>query len=93
MWPWVPKTLLKWEKAKNKLFIQSWFSPLFFVKKLIFLQHQRGAVVAAVNLIKVLQFVFEDLQHLLISLARGIRYFNDVELLYPLDKFQTNLIF
>ena len=38
-------------------------------------------------------FVFNDLQHLLISLARGLKYFYDVELLYPLDEFQTNLIF
>ena len=65
----------------------------FFVKRLIFWQHQREAVIAAVNLIWVLQLVFDDLQHLLISLARVIKYFNDVELLYPLDKFQTNLIF
>ena len=59
----------------------------FVVKRLIFWQHQRQAVVAAVNLILVLPFVFDDLQHLLISLARGIKHFNDVELLYPLDKF------
>ena len=50
-------------------------------------------MVAAVNLIKVLQFLFADLQHLLISLARSIKYFYDVELLYPVDEFQTNLIF
>ena len=37
--------------------------------------------------------MFDDLQHLLISLARGIKYFNNVELLHPLDEFQTNLIF
>ena len=65
----------------------------FFVKRLTFWQHQRGAVVAAVNLIYVLQFVLDDLQHLLIGLARGIKYFNNVELLYPPDEFQTNLIF
>ena len=29
----------------------------------------------------------------LFSLARGIQYFYNVELLYPLDKFQKNLIF
>ena len=40
-----------------------------------------------------LKFVFDDLQHLLISLARGIKYFNDVKLLNPLDKFQANLNF
>ena len=40
-----------------------------------------------------LQFVFDDLLHLLISLARGIKYFYNVELLYPIDKFQRNLIF
>ena len=82
MWLWVPKKLFKWEKAKkHTFFIQSWFCPLF-VKRLIFWQHQRGAVVAAVSLIKVLQFVFYDLQPLLISLARGLKYFHDVELLY-----------
>ena len=64
----------------------------FFVKRLIFWQQPRGAIVTADNLIYVLQFVFDDLQHLLISLARSIKYFYNVELLYPLDKFQTNLI-
>ena len=38
-----------------------------------------------------LQFVFDDLQHLLISMARSFKYFHDV--LYPSDKFQTLLIF
>ena len=37
--------------------------------------------------------MFDDLQHLLISLARVVIYSYDVELLYPLDEFQTNLIF
>ena len=47
-----------------------------------------------------LQFVFDNLQHLLISLARGIKYFYDVDLptmltydVDPLDEFQRNLIF
>ena len=40
-----------------------------------------------------LQFVFDDWQHLLISLARGLKYFYDVELLYSLDEFQRNWIF
>ena len=39
------------------------------------------------------QFVFVDLQHLLISLARGFKYFYDYELLYLSDEFQTNWIF
>ena len=30
-----------------------------------------------------LKFVFDDLQHLLISMARSIKYFHKVELLYP----------
>ena len=46
-----------------------------------------------VNLIKVLQFVFDDLQHLLIRLMRGLTYFHDVELVYPSDEFQTSWIF
>ena len=37
--------------------------------------------------------MLDDLQHLLISLARGLKYFHDVELLYPFDEFQTNWIF
>ena len=37
--------------------------------------------------------MFDDLQHLLISLARGLRYFHDVELLCPSDEFQRNWIF
>ena len=65
----------------------------FFVKSLIFWQHQRWAVVIAVSLIYVLQFVFEDLQHLFISLANGLKYFHNVELLYPSDTFQIFLIF
>ena len=56
---------------KTNFFIWSSFCPLF-CEKVIFWQNQRGAVIAAVNLIYVLQFVFDDLQHLLISLARGM---------------------
>ena len=37
-----------------------------------------------------LKWMFDDLQHLLISLARCLKYFHDVELLYPS---QTFLIF
>ena len=37
--------------------------------------------------------MLDDLQHLLISLSRGFKYFHDVELLYPLDKFERNWIF
>ena len=37
--------------------------------------------------------MFDDFQHLLNSLARGLGYFYNVELLYPLDEFQTNFIF
>ena len=40
-----------------------------------------------------LQFVFDDLQHLFISMARSFKYFHDVELLYPSDEFQTLWIF
>ena len=40
-----------------------------------------------------LKFGFTDLQHILIILARGLKYFYDIELLYPLDEFQTNWIF
>ena len=46
---------------------------------LILHQHQRGAVVTAVDLIYALQFVFDDLQHLLTSMARGLKYFYNVE--------------
>ena len=37
--------------------------------------------------------MFDDLQHLLTCLARGVKYFYNVELLFPLEEFQTNLIF
>ena len=37
--------------------------------------------------------MFDELQHLLTSLARGLKYFCNVELLYPSDEFQTNLMF
>ena len=40
-----------------------------------------------------LQFEFYDLPPLLISLARDLKYFHDVELLYPSDTFQTFWIF
>ena len=39
-----------------------------------------------------LQFKFDDLQHTLISLLRDFKKKYDVELLYPLDEFQTNWI-
>ena len=39
-----------------------------------------------------LQFVFNNLQHLFISMARGLTYLNNIELLYPFDKFQRNWI-
>ena len=32
--------------------------------------------------------MFVVLQYLLISLARDLKYFNNVELLYPLDEFK-----
>ena len=57
----------------------------FFVKRLIFWQHQRGA---AVNLILVLQFVFDDLQHLLISLARGLNIFTMLNYFTHLTSFK-----
>ena len=59
------------------------------MKRFFFGYYQRGAVVAAFNLIYVLQFVFDDLRHLLISMARNLKYVHDVELLYPSDEFQT----
>ena len=93
IWPWVPKNLLKWEKAKKNTFLFKAEFVHFFVKRLIFWPHQCGAVVAAVNLIYVLQFVFDGLHHLLFSLERGIKHFKDVELLSPVDEFQRNLIF
>ena len=34
-----------------------------------------------------LQFLFNNLQHLLITLARGLQYFHYVEILYPSDGF------
>ena len=51
MWPWLPKKFLKWEKAKIILFHSKLILSTFFVKRLTFWQHQRWAVVAAVNLI------------------------------------------
>ena len=87
------KKVIEVGKSKKQTFSFKADFVHFLVRRLIFWQHQRGAVVAAVNLISVLHFVFYDLQHLLISLARGLRYFHDVELLRPFDEFQRNLIF
>ena len=81
MWPWVPKKLLKWEKAKKHT---------FFLKLNFLTAPARSC--CRCGQFKI-QFVFDDLQHLLISLARGIKFLYNVELLYPLDEFQTNLIF
>ena len=64
---------------KTYFFIQSSFVH-FLVTRLIFGYHQRGAVVAAFNLIQVMQFVFDDVQHLLISMARSFKYFHNIEL-------------
>ena len=47
----------------------------FLVKRLIFGYHQHGAVIAAVNLIQMLQFVFDDLQHVSIRLVRCFNNF------------------
>ena len=81
MWPWVPRKLLKWKKQNNILFHSNLILSTFFLKKgWVFWEHQRGAVVSAVNLIWALQFVFNDLQHLLISLERGFKRCYDVEL-------------
>ena len=83
------KKVIEVDKSKKNTFS---FKALFvhlFEKRLTFGYHQRGAVVAAVNLIKVLHFVFDDLQHLQISKARSFKYFHYVELLYPSDKFRT----
>ena len=51
MWPWVPKKLLKWEKAKTILFHSNLILSNFLWKGKFFWQHQRKAVVDAVNLI------------------------------------------
>ena len=75
---------MKWEKAKIILFFSFKAHFVHFLWKGIFENYQRGAVVAEVNLIEVCQFVFDDMQHLLISPARGLKYFHNVELLYPL---------
>ena len=83
-----------WSMKKQKTYFSFKADSVhFFGKRLNFWQHQPEAVVAAVILIYVLQFVFDDLQYLLISLARGIKYLNGVELLYPLDEFQKKSIF
>ena len=37
--------------------------------------------------------MFDDLQHLLISMVRSFKYFHNVELLYPSDEFQVLWIF
>ena len=93
MWPGVTKKLLKWKKPKKHTFSFKALFVHFLVKRLIFGYHQRGAFVATVNLIQVLQFVFYDLQNLLISMARSFKYLHNVELLYPSDEFQTLQIF
>ena len=61
----------------------------FFCEKVNFLTAPAwSCCCCGVNLIQVLQFIFDDLQHLLISLERGLKDFYDVELLYPLDLLQ-----
>ena len=77
MWLWVTKKLLKWENAKNILF------------------HSR----AELSLQRLIWYRCSNMclktcnTSLFNSLARGLRYFHDVELLYPSDKFQRNWIF
>ena len=51
IWPWVPKKLLKWEKAKTIRFHSKLILSACLWKAKKIWQHQRAAVVAAVNLI------------------------------------------
>ena len=92
MWPWIPKKLLKWKKARNILF-HSQLILYTFCEKITFLTAPAQSCcccgqfdISGIN-------VFDDLLHLLISLARSVKYFNNVELLYPSDTFQTLWIF
>ena len=64
------KKVIEVEKSKKHTFLFKALFVHFFVRRLIFGYHQRGAVVAAINLISVFQYEFDDLKHLLISLAR-----------------------
>ena len=90
MWPWGVI-----EVGKNKkiyFFTQSWFCSLFGVKVYFLIEPARNCCCCGQFDI-VVTICVGDLQHLLISLARSLKYFKDVELLYPSDKFQTNWIF
>ena len=69
MWPWVPKRLLKWKKAKNILF----YSKLIlstFCEKVNFLTARARSCCRCGQFDIGIIFVLHDLQHLLISLAR-----------------------
>ena len=87
------KKVIEVEKTKKHTFSFKALFVHFLVTRLIFGYHQRGAVIAAVKLIKVFKFVLDDLQHLVITMARSFKYFHNVELLYASDEFQTLWIF
>ena len=93
MWPWVPKQLSNWETAKNILFHSKLISPPLFGENVNILtapvrsfrrcgQFDMGVTICV--------WWLATPQN---SLARGLKYFYNVELLYPLDKFTTNWIF
>ena len=58
------KKVIEVGKRKKNIVFYSKLILSIFLKRLIFWQHQFWAVVAAVNLISELQFLFKDLQHL-----------------------------
>ena len=63
------------------------------IEKFIFQPLHYGAAVLAKNLVFWFWTKLEKLHHLWIDLARGLKYFDDVELVYPPDPFQVCSIF
>ena len=86
------KKVIEVKKAKNILF-HSKLILSTFCEKVNFLTASARSCRRCGQFDIGVTICFDDLQHLLISLAMGIQYVYDVELLYPLDEFQTNLIF
>ena len=83
MRPWVTKTNLTGQGKEQT----SWFRAHFLLKtveKCNFWQQPCGAVVLAINLIFLLSNKLEKLHQVVIDLARGLEYFDDIELIHGL---------
>ena len=90
MWPWVPNKLLSGEQQKHTFSIKA-DSVHFFFEKINFLTAPAGSCCRCGQFDIGVAICVYDLQHLLISLARGMKYFHDVFTTLPIWRFSNIL--